>query len=195
MRNTLKEDERFFILEDVHAKSRYKVPTKDIVRCFWPSYCNTVHSSQGSAIDEKFLIVDWKSKRVDKYWLYTAVSRLTMFDHVFFLGISLKDENLEDKRSKEAIHYMIKGYQQQDRRAGRSWGEGEYIESEDIRKALEAQGGRCQLCGECITVVRDTVHLEATVDRLHSAPAHTKQNFHCMLCVDCNKAKSNSLVV
>ena len=73
-----------------------------------------------------------------------------MWDHVFFLGMSLKDKILEDKSSKEAIHYMIKGYQQQDRRAGRSWGE--YIESEDNRKALQAQGGRCHLCGESIDI-------------------------------------------
>ena len=43
------------------------------------AYCNTVHSMQGSTVDEAITIFNWKCKYVSAEWLYVAITGVLVY--------------------------------------------------------------------------------------------------------------------
>ena len=64
---------------------KYEVPIAMLRKYFTFDYCRTAHSFQGSSIDDAITIFDWKFSYVNRNWLYTAITRATCLDNVFFL--------------------------------------------------------------------------------------------------------------
>ena len=60
------------------------ISIKDVRANFIHNYCKTCHSFQGSTIDKKITIFDWRFIHVDRRWIYTAVTRSTKLDNVSF---------------------------------------------------------------------------------------------------------------
>jgi hypothetical protein len=47
-------------------------------------YCSTCHSSHGASIDGNVTIFDYKHKLVTWRWLWTAITRATHLDGVYY---------------------------------------------------------------------------------------------------------------
>ena len=56
------------------------IPFKEFQKLFYPAYCITVHSSQGSTFKHKFTIHEW-SRYCDRM-KYVALSRATCVDNI-----------------------------------------------------------------------------------------------------------------
>ena len=54
-----------------------------ILNNFIHGYCRTCHSFQGSKIENKLIILDWKHVYVNRKWLYTAVTRATELHNIY----------------------------------------------------------------------------------------------------------------
>jgi hypothetical protein len=176
-----------FTLRDPHrqsAEADFVLTHEQILRCFSLPYCNTVHSTQGDKINNKFVIADF-SDYVTKNWLYTSISRATSLGDIYILTESLFLPN------EEALYTrMIQGYQQQDRAKGRTWRDEEYINTDDCRRMFSQTNGICPGCGTLMPRFQKKAKNLFTVDRINNDLAHTKTN--CKgLCKKCNCNKSN----
>ena len=63
---------------------------------FIHAYCRTCHSFQGSSLDERLTIFDWKFAHVNRNWLYTSGTRATKLRNVLFYD---NDENAEKEEA------------------------------------------------------------------------------------------------
>ena len=60
-------------------------------------YCATCHSSQGASINGKICIFDYKDTFVNWRWLWTAITRATQIEHVYFYRYNNdKDDNFNN---------------------------------------------------------------------------------------------------
>ena len=66
--------------DDIHIT----IPMQMVRDSFIHNYCKTCHSIQGSSIAGAMMIFDWKFKRVDRKWIYTACARATNMAKVLF---------------------------------------------------------------------------------------------------------------
>ena len=71
-------------LKDESTDEEMEVTRNTADRYFIHSYCRTCHSFQGSSIDDKITILDWRFKFVNRKWLYTAVTRATELKNLYF---------------------------------------------------------------------------------------------------------------
>jgi hypothetical protein len=178
-----KMGDKTFLLQDVTDKTEYNVKHDDICRRFWLPYCNTVHAAQGDSIDEPFVIADCMAAHVTPNWLYTAISRCTNLEHVWFLGVSLYEPNI-----KQVCKKMVGGYKRQDRLRGCEIRSSRYVDAEWILAKYEA----CQQCRVCkMHMVFETNNPhKATVNRLNNHLPHEKDNCE-LLCNSCNVGLGN----
>ena len=73
------------ILQDITGdKKKFESKIADVRTRFIFSYCSTCHSSQGQTLDECITIYDWKYFFITAQWLWTAVTRATSLDNVYF---------------------------------------------------------------------------------------------------------------
>ena len=100
------------------------VPLAVVAKCFAHNYCRTCHSFQGSSIPDAITIFDWQFPRVNRKWIYTAVTRATELKNVAFYNYT------EGETTAREFYYLDKylkkkvdGYKQQDTKAGRHIGE------------------------------------------------------------------------
>ena len=82
--NEFTKDESI-VLKDLHGTHSFELDRDVIKKHFIHSYCRTCHSFQGSSIDEKITIFDWKFFFVNRKWIYTAVTRATELKKRFLL--------------------------------------------------------------------------------------------------------------
>ncbi len=66
------------------GRNAVELNTEPIWKHFVRGYCRTCHSFQGSSINDKITIFDWKFLLVNRKWLYTAVTRATELKTVVF---------------------------------------------------------------------------------------------------------------
>jgi ATP-dependent exoDNAse (exonuclease V) alpha subunit len=62
------------------GEHKLDIPFKDFQRLFYPAYCITVHSSQGSTFNDKYTIHEWN--RFDNRMKYVALSRSTKLENI-----------------------------------------------------------------------------------------------------------------
>ena len=174
-----------FTLEDVLDKTEYEVNVPQILKNFSLPYVNTVHAAQGDKIAENFVIADWKCEFVDLKWLYTALTRCTRLDQVFFLKQNLYDVNINT-----VITDMIAGYKMQDKakdKAGKTLfhGNDDYVDHIWIRSQYKSIRGQCRECNGHMTFEKHCEN-KVTVNRLNNDLGHYKHNCE-LLCLVCNK--------
>ena len=80
----VKIDGEFFSLENVNNGEVQSVGNKIIKDAFIFNYCATCHSSQGASINGKVCIFDYNDKFVDWRWRWTAITRATQLENVYF---------------------------------------------------------------------------------------------------------------
>lgn len=159
------------------------VPIDVVRKNFIPHYCRTCHSFQGSSIDDKLTIFDWKFSHASRKWLYTSVTRATHLRNVLFYDY---DEDAE--KQEQMLQYFgrkVDRYRQQDRKAKREVKEEGYITREWLIGCL---GKSCSECGDCLVYEQGRSNL--TAQRVDNNLPHLIDNV-VPCCVFCNCALSN----
>ena len=173
------------VLKDLHGTHSFELDRDVIKKHFIHSYCRTCHSFQGSSIDEKITIFDWKFFFVNRKWIYTAVTRATELKNVFFFaGPSEEhDETVLDKY----LAKKVENYKKQDLQHNRP------LTEDFVTPAwLKAQFGKvCHDCGDCFRfdIKGKVVESNLTADRIDNDECHHLNNI-VPLCVTCNQRKS-----
>jgi hypothetical protein len=164
----------------------YNVSPTRICSSFSLPYCNTVHSAQGDAINEPFVIADWACDHsiLTVNWLYTAISRCERIEDVWFL-----DYNMLHINKAKAAADMVCGYRWQDKKAQRPYQTALYIDADWILTEYEKRR-HCPMCNMRMTFEPKYAH-KVTVDRGDNRLAHIKSNCRLM-CKKCNIGKRNT---
>jgi hypothetical protein len=175
----VKQSNDRFELEDVLTGDRHEVTYQQVMDCFSLGHCNTVHSTQGACIPEKFVIVDWQSSCVSLKWLYSAITRCERLGDVYFLQQDLRNMNMKTVASD-----MLRGYKQQDVRKGLRCLDSMYPSIDDLINAYRICHGLCRNCGCYMTWEKHSKN-KVTVNRLDNAKGHVHGNWE-LLCKNCN---------
>ena len=77
-------ENNYITLKD-EDENKLKLDLEFIKEHFIFSYCNTCHSRQGSTIKDTITIHEWNHIHASRKWLYTAITRTTHFDNVYFM--------------------------------------------------------------------------------------------------------------
>ena len=197
-------------LKDENTSETITLMLKQIENNFIHSYCNTCHSLQGSSIKKPITIHEWNFKHVSRKWLYTAITRATELDNVYFMvshqaqpkeATTEVDENEKWrlKRIKSYFEHKVGRYARQDFEAGRlnqkSTDTGLSFDfKEDFVNVKWFSNCINKCCGGCgcdfsfdVIDVDDDVKVESdiTAQRLDNSLPHYINNIIPM-CVNCN---------
>ncbi|HRP37434.1 MAG TPA: hypothetical protein PLS50_06530, partial [Candidatus Dojkabacteria bacterium] len=157
-------------------------------------YSNTCHSVQGLSIDGPITIFDVNSAYVDRYYVWTALTRATNLNNVTIFKHSDYAVCASEKaKQKQYFVEKVKGYKHQDNMSGRVYDENSFITADWINETFEnLESHVCSVCREPyeIYTFNGEVHSNLTVDRIDSSLAHTKDNVR-LCCKTCNATKSN----
>ena len=108
----IKMTDKIITLQDIASDKQYEVKIADIRKKFIYSYCSTCHSAQGQTLDQTITIYDWRFPLISAEWLWTAITRATSLDNVYFY------EYAEDEFNKDLItsHFKrkVENYKEQD---------------------------------------------------------------------------------
>lgn len=173
------------IIKELHSATALELKLEVIKKHFIHSYCRTCHSFQGSSIDDKITIFDWRFFFVNRKWIYTAVTRATELKNVFFfLGAAADyDEAVLDNY----LAKKVENYKKQDLQHGRP-----LTENFVTPTWLKAQFGKvCHDCGDCFRfdIKGKVVESNLSADRVDNSECHHLNNI-VPLCVSCNQRKS-----
>ena len=158
------------------------VPVDTVRKNFIHNYCRTCHSFQGTSLDERITIFDWKFAHVNRKWLYTAVTRATELKNVMFYDY---DENAEKEEAMlQYFSKKVERYKQQDKRAKRQVSESCFV---TVAWLLGCLGKSCSGCGDALVYEKGKSNL--TANRIDNV-GHEIDNVVPMCCW-CNCALSN----
>ena len=158
------------------------LPLDTVRKNFIHDYCRTCHSFQGSSLDKRLTIFDWKFTHVNRKWLYTAVTRATELKNVLFYDYDEKAE--QEEAMIQYFARKVERYKQQDRKAKREIKEN-YITKEWLTDCL---GKSCCECGDALIYEKGRSNL--TANRIDNSIGHELDNV-VPCCVFCNCALSN----
>ena len=154
-------------------------------------YASTSDSVQGLSIGEKMTIFDCNTPYVDRFFIWTALTRakylkkVQVFEHSRHEVMSLRKSWV-----KLYLRNKVNGYKQQDKRAGREYVNKDYINVEWF-KTQYRDNKSCPLCRTPFEVVIENdnnVTSNITADRKDNRQAHIVSNCQLM-CVKCNNSK------
>ena len=156
-------------------------------------YCSTVHSVQGLSIDEEICIFDCNTPYVDKYFIWTAITRARDLKNVTYFHHSDNEiKRLEESRKLQYLKLKINYYKIQDMDAKRDITRDLYIDVSWFTEAIN-NTDRCSLCNCSYYMVLDennTIMCNISVDRIQNESPHHKENCH-LLCIECNCSRGN----
>lgn len=180
-------------LRDENTDETMKLKIQFVDEHFIHYYCNTCHSRQGSTIKKPITIHEWSFHFVSRKWLYTAITRATHFDNVYFM-VSDKtiQKDIEDKQNKAIWHYFknkVSNYMKQDKNAGRDIRDecerNIYITINWLKNCINKN---CGCCGNKFTIDIDddyNVSSDITAQRIDNSLPHIIDNIEPM-CIICN---------
>jgi len=154
------------------------------------AYCNTCHSQQGCSIDDNITIFDSNTPYVDRFWLYTAITRCRELSKICVFIHSDKDVRaLESSKFKQYINHKIENYKEQDKVAGRE------ITTDYVNfNWFETEFGKHNCCTHCqngfeFMIDKDkNISSDMTFDRIDDSICHSKDNL-VLSCLHCNISK------
>ena len=171
---------------DSSTGKEYTLSTKTIKNNFIFSYCGTCHSYQGSSIDESMTIHDYKYHFVNRRWLWTAITRATDLNNVWFHEYNEKPFN--NKLVKSYFEKKIEGYKLQDAKANRPISD-KYVTVDWLMKCINKP---CCECGCNLELNLETCFPSSniTAQRVDNSLSHNLDNIIPM-CKICNCSLSN----
>jgi hypothetical protein len=169
------------------------LPINTVIRPkFMHNYCRTGDSIQGITIDNdncNITIYDWGFYYVTREWIWTALTRSTNLNNVYFHKGNL--EEFDHNRLRTYLKKKIDGYVEQDKNANREISKDNYITVDWLSNAI---GKRCSRCQDILSYEVSSfynVRCNLTADRIDNDIGHELDNIKPM-CVQCNTAKSNN---
>ena len=157
------EDDIFTLVNELRHEA-FELPLDIINKHSIHNYCKTCHSAQGTTINSKckechdtnidnsnckacrlintITMFDWNFFFVNRKWIWTAVTRVTSLDNVYFYDG--KSSHYNEAVLDNYLNNKVKQYAKQDREANRKWS------SNDITKdwLKPPFGDGCSGCGE-----------------------------------------------
>ena len=183
-----------FTIRDIEDDALFTFPIGKLSQFILP-YANTCHSIQGLNIDGPLTIFDLNAPHVDRFFVWTALTRATDFSNITVFEHSEQEiVSLSKSLIRRFLEEKVIRYKYQDKIAGRKFKPCDFISAEWINDAYNALGANevCCLCNEPYEtiIVNGKVVSNLTVDRIDNSLAHLKSN--CRLCCrKCNCARSN----
>jgi ATP-dependent exoDNAse (exonuclease V) alpha subunit len=108
------------LVDSADESNVFSMERDKLWKIFNLAYCNTCHSVQGCSIDEEVTIFDCNTPYVDRFWLYTAITRCRELNNIsVFIHDEKQLRTLEKCKFKQYINNKIDGYVDQDKLAGR----------------------------------------------------------------------------
>ena len=151
------------------------------------NYCVTCHSFQGSSIEEPMTIFGYKFCFVDRKWIWTAITRATDLNNVWFHEYTEKPFN---KKVVEAyFRRKIEGYKAQDKKANRTISEN-YVTVGWLMKCINKNCHECKCKLEMDFDDSNVPSSTITAQRLDNHKDHNLDNIVPM-CEICNVSLSN----
>lgn len=154
-------------------------------------YADTCDSVQGLSIKHPISIFDTNTSYVDRYFIWTAITRATDLNNVQIFEYSER-EVMSLKRSWVRLYFShkVQGYKHQDNKAGRQYNNKDYIDP--VWFKIQFRNHKCcPLCG-ClfeVSILEDNrVTSNITADRIDNIKPHTISNCRLM-CTKCNISK------
>ena len=177
------------IVDQADSENVFHMERDMLWKIFSLPYCSTCHSKQGCSIAEEITIFDANTPYVDRYWLYTAITRARELDKVsIFIHSDQSVAKLEESKLKQYISNKIGCYKEQDKVANRPITK-DYVDWEWYEKEFEKN----QCCHHCQKgfewkVDKDkNITSDITFDRIDDSQCHSKGNlvlscWHCNCC-------------
>jgi hypothetical protein len=137
-------------------------------------------------VDESLTIFDYKYNFVDKKWIWTAITRATDLNNVWFYEYDEKPENINNIKSY--FSKKIEGYKLQDSKAKRNISNN-YVDVDWLMKCINKH---CDHCGCNLELNFDNGFISSniTAQRTNNDICHSLDNIVPM-CVVCNCSLSN----
>ncbi len=161
-------------------------------------YANTCHSVQGLSIDKPMTIFDVNTPYVDRFFVWTALTRATDFNNVtIFEHPKTEISSLYKSKVKQYFDQKVESYKKQDKIAGRKWDKevDDYVDADWFNdEYFKLQVKSCIACRipyeppliDCYGIV----HSNITADRINNKLPHTQINCR-LLCKQCNCTRGN----
>jgi hypothetical protein len=151
------------------------------------AYCCTTHKAQGETFTENFTIWDW-NEMTDKL-KYTAMSRATRLEQIFFGKYNQKNE-YDDDAVNETLKDKIRGHKDYDEKNGFKCN----ITTNYLKRLLNRSQGTCTFCGCDLK----TYGYEAndpdqiSIDRIDNTKGHVMGNV-VFACWGCNRNRNTNV--
>ena len=178
------------IVDTADESNVFSMDRNMLWKIFDLAYCNTCHSQQGCSIDNNITIFDSNTPYVDRFWLYTAITRCRELSKIcVFIHCDKDVRALESSKFKQYINHKIENYKEQDKVAGRE------ITTDYVNfNWFETEFGKHNCCTHCqngfeFMVDKDkNINSNLTFDRLDDSLCHSKDNL-VLSCLHCNISK------
>ena len=178
------------LIDTADESNEFSMERSVLWKIFDLNYCGTCHSVQGCSISEKITILDCNTPYVDRYWIYTALTRCRSLDNItIFIHDEKQIRSLEQSKFKQYINNKIDNYKEQDKMAGR------YITQDYVNyNWFENTFEKNPVCVHCqdpfeFMVDRDkNISSNLTFDRIDNSICHSKDNL-VLSCLHCNISK------
>ena len=128
---------------------------------------------------------------MDRYWLYTAITRAREFKNVsVFIHSGREVAKLETCKLKQYINMKIEHYQKQDKEACRTIEKSKYVDYNWFEKEFNENPTcyHCQCGFELGLDEHKHVFSNISFDRIDNSLGHNKDNL-ALSCVNCNLKK------
>ena len=153
---------------------------------FTYAYCRTGDSIQGITINTAITIYDWNLYYASREWVWTALTRATDFNKVYFYNG--KSPEFDHERLRSYFKKKVAGYIDQDKQAKRKIDKENYV---TVDWMIDAFGSNCCRCKCTFSFkVTNSVECDFTANRLDNDICHSLDNVEPM-CYSCNRDLSN----
>jgi len=178
------------LIDTADESNEFSMERSVLWKIFDLAYCNTCHSVQGCSISEKVTIFDCNTVYVDRYWVYTALTRCRSLDNItIFIHNEKTLRSLEESKFKQYINHKIENYKEQDKTAGREI-LADYVDYNWFDASF-AKNPCCMHCQDSFEFMVDrdrNISSNLTFDRLDDSICHSKDNL-VLSCLRCNVSK------
>lgn len=183
-------DDKYIFIVDLNDEcNKFRIDNNKLWKIFSLSYCNTCHSEQGCSINNNLTIFDCNTPYINKYWLYTAITRCRDLDKIrIFIHDEKEVRGLEMCKFKQYINNKIEGYREQDKLSNRKITKN-YVTWDWFINEFNKNSCcfHCQKSFE-LELKEDTVYSDITLDRIDNDICHSSDNL-LLSCINCNCRK------
>jgi hypothetical protein len=178
------------LVDSADESNMFSMERDKLWKIFDLNYCNTCHSVQGCSIDDEVTLFDCNTPYVDRFWLYTAITRCRdLYNISIFIHDEKQIRSLEQSKFKQYINHKIENYKEQDKLAGREittdYVDFNWFETEFAKNTCCVH---CQNGFEFMVDKDKNINSNLTFDRLDDSLCHSKDNL-VLSCLHCNISK------